>query len=61
MHEETVDWSLPVTHAEVKHTMDTYSIGAAALTVTASTQLHASARPAVADRQDDSRASKNLC
>ena len=28
MSEETVDWSLPVTHAEVKHTMETYSIGA---------------------------------
>ena len=32
MHEETVDWSTPVTHAEVKHTMDTYSIGAPART-----------------------------
>ena len=28
MHEESVDWSQPITHTEVKHTMETYSIGA---------------------------------
>ena len=52
MHEETVDWSLPITHAEVKHTMDTYSIGAAAPTATAGAWLHASSRPAATECQD---------